>query len=813
MKHEIIDIDINQEMRESYLQYSMSVIIGRALPDVRDGLKPVHRRILFAMQSLKNVHDKPYKKSARIVGDVIGKYHPHGDMAVYDSIVRMAQDFSMRHPLIDGQGNFGSVDGDSPAAARYTEVRMTKLSSELLEDLDKQTVSFVWNYDDTLQMPGVLPAKYPNLLINGSEGIAVGMASKIPPHNLSEIIAACIALIDDQNIDDHKLIKMVPGPDFPTAGIIKKGEALVSAYLTGKGGITLQAKTEIKNEKGKEVILIHELPYQVNKAHLIEKIASLVKDKKIDGIADIRDESSREGMRVVIILKRQSAPQVVLNQLFKHTSLRIKMGIIFLALDSKSRPVIFSLKKLLKTFIDHRFSVVTNRTIFDLKKANTRAHILEGLKKALEHINEVIKIIRGAKDVGEARATLIKNFNLSKIQANSILEMRLQKLTNLEREKIFQELKSLQETIEQLNKILSKDSEIYKIIREELLYIQKNYSSPRKSQIEDLGEDEEFTNKDLIPKEDILVILTFDGNIKQINIDEYRVQKRGGIGLLGSGGGEEKDNVLEALYVNTHTVIGVLSTSGRLYWLDAFRIPRVGRVSKGKSIRNFISLEPNQGVRTLIPVESFSVGDTYLCVLTKKGMLKKSALNLYSKVRKSGAYALTVLEGDQIISACLCVKNDDMMVLTKRGQAIRFSEEKVRSVGKVARGVRAIKLKSKDEVIGLHSVKKTSSLSCFTVTKNGYGKRTKLDKWGNQNRGGVGTKAHSINDKTGELISSKIVEDDDQVLVMTNQGQSIRFSCTSVPVINRVGQGVRLIKLKKGERVQSLSLLKEKFIE
>ena len=810
MRHEITDVDINHEMKESYLQYSMSVIIGRALPDVRDGLKPVHRRILFAMNSLKNTHDKPYKKSARIVGDVIGKYHPHGDMAVYDSIVRMAQDFSMRHPLIDGQGNFGSIDGDSPAAARYTEVRMTKLAEELLEDLEKQTVPFVWNYDDTLQMPGVLPAKYPNLLVNGSEGIAVGMASRIPPHNLSEVISACVALIDNQNIDDHELIKLVPGPDFPTAGIIKKGEGLISAYLTGKGIITVQAKTEIKNEKGKDVILIHELPYQVNKAQLIENIATLVKDKKIEGIADVRDESSREGMRVVIILKRQSNSQVVLNQLFKHTSLRSRVGMIFLALDSKSRPVVFSLKGLLKTFVEHRFLVVTNRTIFDLKKAKARAHILEGLKKALEHIAEVIKIIRGAKDVGEARAGLIKSFDFSKTQANSILEMRLQKLTNLEREKIFLELEKLQKEIVRLNHILSSRGEIYKIIREELLEIQKFYPSPRKSKIEILDE-EELSSRDLIPKENILVILTLDGNVKQIDISEYRVQRRGGVGLMGSG--EADDRVLETLYINTHTILGVLSTSGRLYWLDAFRIPRVSRVAKGRSIRNFVSLEPDQSVKAIIPIESFAAKDTYLCVLTKKGILKKSSLSLYSKMRKSGAYALTVLEGDQIISACVCSKNDDIMILTKQGRSIRFSEGKVRPVGKVARGVRAMTLRSEDEVIGLHAIKKGSTLSCFTVTKNGYGKRTKLERWSNQNRGGKGVLAHSIDDKTGELVSFRVVGDKDQALVMTNQGQSIRFLCTNVSVIGRSGKGVKLIRLKDGETVESLSLLKGNFVD
>ena len=522
----IFDVDINQEMRESYLQYSMSVIVGRALPDVRDGLKPVHRRILFAMKTLRNTHDKPYKKSARVVGDVIGKYHPHGDMAVYDSIVRMAQDFSMRHPLVDGQGNFGSIDGDAPAAARYTEVRMTPLAEALLQDMDKETVPFGWNYDDTLLMPQVLPACYPNLLTNGSEGIAVGMASRIPPHNLGEVISASVALIQNPLVSDEELMSLLPGPDFPTSGIIKAGAGLLSAYKTGKGIITVESKVDIKEEKGKTLIVVNELPYQVNKARLIENMAILVKDKKIEGISDIRDESSREGMRIVIVLKRKENADVILNQLFRHTQLRSRFGIIFLALDRQNQPRVFALKEMLKAFVAHRFEVITKRLIFDLRKCRQRAHILEGLKKALDSLTEVIKLIRGAKDTADAREKLENFLSLSTAQAQAILDMRLQKLTNLEREKIFQELKDLQQEIENIQKILSSEKAIYDIMEKELLEIKDKFSSPRRTLIE-AGGDDMVADKDLIPKEDVLITLDIDGGIKQISLEEYRLQKRG----------------------------------------------------------------------------------------------------------------------------------------------------------------------------------------------------------------------------------------------------------------------------------------------
>jgi DNA gyrase subunit A len=785
----------------------MSVIVGRALPDVRDGLKPVHRRILFAMKNLRNTHDKPYKKSARVVGDVIGKYHPHGDVAVYDSIVRMAQDFSMRHPLVDGQGNFGSVDGDAPAAPRYTEVRMTPLAEELLEDLDKETVSFGWNYDDTLLIPQVLPARYPNLLINGSEGIAVGMASRIPPHNLSEVTSACMALIQNPSISDEELMKIVPGPDFPTAGTIKAQAGLISAYKTGKGIITLQAKVEVVQENGKEIIVVHELPYQVNKARLIESIATLVKDKKIEGISDIRDESSREGMRVVIILKKRENADVVLNQLFKHTNLQSRFGIIFLALDSQNQPRLFSLKQMLSSFVEHRFDVVTKRLLFDLRKARQRAHILEGLTKALDSISEVIKMIRSAQDVSEARRQLMERLVLSREQAQSILDMRLQKLTSLERERIFNELKELLKEIEDIQKTLSSEEAIYALIEKELLEIKEKFSSPRKTLIV-LGEEDTVEDKDLIPKEDVLVTLNTDGGIKQISLEEYRLQKRGGSGLKGSAPVGDI-SVWKSLCVNTHSVLLILTDRGRLYWLDAFRIPRMSRTSKGRSIRNLVQLQADEEVQVVIPVDSFSKEGAHLCLITKKGVFKKSSLKLFSKPRKGGVIAVGVDSEDQLVSASISLPEEDIFIVTRKGFCIRFAEKSVRSIGRTARGVRGISLRKGDAVISMDNVDKNSETSYLTVTEEGYGKRTPLKECRSQNRGGMGITAHKVTDKTGEVVCSHLVEGFHQLLVMTNQGQSIRFSCQEISVIGRSAQGVRLMKLKTGEKVRSASLLNE----
>ncbi len=804
----VVDVDINQEMRESYLQYSMSVIVGRALPDVRDGLKPVHRRILFAMKNLRNTHDKPYKKSARVVGDVIGKYHPHGDAAVYDSIVRMAQDFSMRHPLVDGQGNFGSIDGDAPAAPRYTEVRMTPLAEELLEDIDKETVSFGWNYDDTLLIPQVLPARYPNLLVNGSEGIAVGMASRIPPHNLSEIISACLSLIKNPSILDEELMTIVPGPDFPTAGAIKAQAGLISAYKTGKGIITIQAKVEMVEEKGKQMIIVQELPYQVNKARLIENIAVLVKDKKIEGISDIRDESSREGMRIVIVLKRKENADVVLNQLYKHTHLQTRFGIIFLALDHRNQPRVFSLKQMLKSFIEHRFNVVTRRLIFDLRKARQRAHILEGLKKALDSLSEVIRMIRSAQDVSTARNQLMKSLVLSREQAQSILDMRLQKLTNLEREKIFQELKDLLREIENIQQTLSSEKAVYELIEKELLEIKEKFSTSRKTTFIVSDDDDVVEDRDLIKKEDVLVTLNSDGGIRQISLEEYRLQKRGGSGLKGSSPVGDT-SVWKSLCVNTHSVLLILTDRGRLYWLDAFRIPRMSRTSKGRSIKNLVQLQSDEAVQVVIPVDSFSQEQTHLCLITKNGIFKKSALRFFSRRRKGGVIAIDMDKGDQLISACISSPKEDIFILTSKGFCIRFAEAGVRSIGRTARGVRGLSLRKGDAVIGMNNVSADSSASYITVTEMGYGKRTRLQECRVQKRGGMGVVAHKITERTGKVVCFHLVEDFHQLLIMTNQGQSIRFSCKEISVIGRSAQGVRLMKLKKEEKIRSASLLNE----
>ncbi len=806
MSENIFDIDINQEMRESYLQYSMSVIVGRALPDVRDGLKPVHRRVLFAMRSLKNTHDKPYKKSARVVGDVIGKYHPHGDQAVYDTIVRMAQNFSMRHPLVDGQGNFGSIDGDAPAASRYTEIRMTPLAEQLLQDLEKQTVSFVWNYDDTLQIPQVLPAKFPNLLVNGSEGIAVGMASRIPPHNLSEVISACIALIENPQVADEELLKIIPGPDFPTAGIIKSKQGLLAAYKTGKGIISVQADVEIEREEKKPSrLIIRELPFQVNKARLIESIAGLVKDKKIEGISDIKDESSREGMRIVIVLKRKENADVILNQLFKYSQLSTRFGIIFLALNAKGQPRLFSLRQILESFIAHRFLVVTKRLMFDLKSALAKVHILEGLSRALDHISDVINWIRQAKDSSQARSQLREKLSLSFKQAQAILEMRLQRLTGLERQKITQDLQHWKNQVQTLRKILSSQKEVYQLIKKELEEIKTQFSSPRRTRIE-ANDEEEIEDKQLIPKENVLVALNRDGEIKQISLEEYRLQKRGGVGTKGSQ--TKGSEVRQSLCVNTHSTLLVLTNRGRLYWLDTFRIPRMSRTARGRSIKNLVCLQADERVQVILPL-GVNLETSYLCLATKKGLLKKTNLKFFSSPRKTGVIALSMSDSDQLVSACISQDKENIFMLTRAGQSIRFSVDSVRAVGRQAKGVRGIFLKANDELISMENILSNSEEYCFSVTSRGFGKRTKLMEYRCQKRGGKGLIAHKVTNKTGYVVQARVVKDHHQVLVMTTQGQSIRFSASEISVVGRASQGVRLMRLKAQEQIKSVSLVNE----
>lgn len=802
----VTDIDITKEMQDAYLQYSMSVIVGRALPDVRDGLKPVHRRILFAMHELGNHHNKPYKKSARVVGDVIGKYHPHGDMAIYDTMVRMAQDFSMREILVDGQGNFGSVDGDSPAAQRYTEVRMTKLAEELLEDIDKETIPWGPNYDDSLEIPLVLPAKFPNLLVNGSSGIAVGMATNIPPHNLGEVIDGCLSLIDKPETTNQELIKIIPGPDFPTAGVISGRSGINSAYTTGRGIITLKAVAEIQTKKDREFIIVTEIPFQVNKAKLIESIATLVKDKKIEGISDIRDESSREGMRILIALKKGENPQVILNRLFKYTQMQISFGIIMLALDARNQPRIWTLKDSLDAFLEHRRDVVTRRSIFDLKKTQARVHILEGLKKAMDHIDEVIQTIKQSKEVEIARQALIKTFAFTDIQAQAILEMRLQRITGLERDKIDTELKEALTHLEWLRKVLGDVKEIYKLIRAELADVKEKYASPRKTKIEAAGD--EFTEEDFITSEDMIVCITDSGYIKRISMDEYRIQKRGGKGLKGAATRDE-DYVSKIFSANTLTTILCISDRGKLYWLKVHKIPQGSRTAKGRGIANVLNLSPGENVRAFLPVDDFS-SDKYLIMVTEKGHIKKTKLDLFKRQRPSGLIALTIDLNDNLMDAKICEGADNIFISTREGMSIRFDHNDVRPMGRAARGVRGIKLGDEtDKVVGMDVIPENCKETILVVTENGYGKRSSVDEYRPQGRAGVGIITQKVTDKVGHIVAVKLVNDKEQIMITTDKGQSIRMKVTDISVLGRNTQGVRLINLNQGEKATGVALIAE----
>jgi DNA gyrase subunit A len=802
----VTDVDISREMQEAYLQYSMSVIVGRALPDVRDGLKPVHRRILFAMNDLGNHHNKAYKKSARVVGDVIGKYHPHGDMAVYDTMVRMAQDFSLRYPLIDGQGNFGSIDGDSPAAQRYTEVRMTQLAGELLQDIDKETIAWGPNYDDSLEIPLVLPAKFPNLLINGSSGIAVGMATNIPPHNLTEVVSACLAMIENPDIRIDELIKMIPGPDFPTAGIIAGTSGIHSAYRTGRGVIILKAVAEIQTKKDRDYIIITEIPYQVNKAKLIESIAELVKDKKIEGISDIRDESSREGMRIVVLLKKGENPQVVLNRLYKFTQMQSSYGIILLALDSKNQPIIWNLKDMLAAFLDHRKDVVTRRCIFELKKAEARAHILEGLQKAISNIDAVIQTIKGSKEADLARTNLMDQFGFSDKQAQAILEMRLQRITGLEREKVTNELEETMKTISWLKMVLSDVKEIYKIIIEELRQIKEQYGDERRTKIE--ASQEDLEDEDLIASEEVLVSITHSGYIKRIAIEEYRLQKRGGKGLKGADQREE-DYVWKVFSANTLTTILVISDRGKLYWLKVYKIPEGSRTSAGKSIANVLSLSPGETVKAFIPIDDFDPAK-YLVMITEQGTIKKTSLEAFSRPRPSGLIALTVELNDNVREVAVCKENDHIFVSTSEGMSIRFNQDDVRAMGRGAMGVRGIALsEGGDKVIGMDVIPSDCKDTILVVTKLGFGKRSSVEEYRLQGRGGSGIITQKTTDKVGPVIGVRLVKDQDQIMITTNKGQSIRMMVKDISVLGRNTQGVKLMDLNDGEFVTGVALLSE----
>ncbi len=796
--------DIEDEMKRSYLDYAMSVIIGRALPDVRDGLKPVHRRILYAMFDLSNAHDKPYKKSARVVGDVIGKYHPHGDVAVYDTLVRMAQDFSMRYTLVDGQGNFGSVDGDPPAAMRYTEVRMQKLTSEMLTDIEKRTVDFVPNYDNTLFEPSILPARFPNLLVNGTSGIAVGMATNIPPHNLVEVINALIALIKNHDIGIDELISYIPGPDFPTGAYITGTEQIRDAYTTGKGVIRMRARVIVEPMKGdRDSLIITELPYMVNKANLVERIARLVNEKIIEGISDIRDESDREGMRVVIELKKDEYPDIILNKLYKHTQLEDSFGIILLAID-RGRPVVMSLKDILKKFVEFRKEVVTRRTIFNLKKAEAHLHILEGLKKAIENIDEVIAIIKRSKSAAEAELQLIGRFKFSVIQARAILDMKLQKLTAIETEKIDTEYKETEKNIEKFRSILSDEKKLMGIIVEELEEIRNKYGDERRTEI--IGATKELKIEDLIANEEMVVTVSSRGYIKRNPVSLYRVQRRGGKGKTASGTKEE--DFIENLFVaSAHSYILFFTDRGRVYWLKVYQIPQAGRVSNGKPIVGLITLLENERLTTYKSVKDLTE-PLFLLMATRKGRLKKTALSMYSNPRSGGIIAINLGKDDSLVAVQLTDSTKELLLSTRRGIAIRFSESQVRVVGRAACGVKGITLGKDDKVIAMDVLEENATV--LTVTENGYGKRTKISAYRLQSRAGKGTINVKTTPKTGNAISVIKVNDNDDIFIITNTGRMIRISVKAISLIGRNTQGIRLIQLETGEKVTKAVRIVEK---
>lgn len=797
-------VDINKEMKEAYLQYSMSVIVGRALPDVRDGLKPVHRRVLFSMFDLKNFHDKPYKKSARVVGDVIGKYHPHGDAAVYDTIVRMAQDFSLRYPLVDGQGNFGSIDGDSAAAQRYTEIRMTNIAEELLKDIEKETVDWSPNYDESLLAPNVLPAKIPNLLINGSSGIAVGMATNIPPHNLGEVVNGCIALVENPEISIDELMEYIKGPDFPTAAVVSGLSGIISAYKKGKGIVTIKAVSEITTTGGRDSIIVTEIPYQVNKARLIESIAELVRDKRIEGVQDIKDESSREGLRIVILLKKGQNAQVILNRLYKFTQMQISFGITLLALNSKNQPIIFNLKSALKEFVRHRQDVITKRSIFELKKAEARSHILQGLQKALDQIDEVVATIKTSKEANAAKKALEDKFGFSPIQAKAILEMRLQRLTGLERNKIQEELVQLEKRIQELKKILSSVDEINKVLIKELKEILEKYKSPRRTTIEE-GADE-ISDEDLIKKEDMIIVLTHQGYVKRISLDEYRLQKRGGKGLKGNEGGGEEDFVSKIIFANTHTMLLILTNQGRLFWQKVYRIPLTKRTSRGRAIVNVIQVQKTENVRAFLPVEEF-VKEKYMVMVTARGTVKKTSLEAFSRPRQNGIIALKIDSDDSLVRARISSPKDTIFIATEKGKSIRFLESDVRPMGRAARGVRGIKIDRDDKVIGVE-VLSNEVEEILIVTSQGYGKRTPVSEFRIQQRGGSGIIAQKVTDKVGSVVSACLVDKKGAGMILaTNKGQTIRMKVSDISTFGRNTQGVRLIRLKEGEFVTGATLI------
>ena len=800
-----VPVYIEEEMRESFMAYAMSVIISRALPDVRDGLKPVHRRVLYAMYDASNTSDKPYKKSARLVGDIMGKYHPHGDTAIYDTIVRMAQDFNLRYPLVDGQGNFGSIDGDNPAAMRYTEIRMTPLAEEMLADIEKETVDFIANYDDSLKEPAVLPSRIPNLLINGSAGIAVGMATNIPPHNLTEVVDGLIGLIENPDITIRQLMRHIPGPDFPTAGFIHGKEPIVQAYHEGKGIVQMRGKafTETVKRTGREQVIISEIPYMVNKKRLIEQIADLVNDKRLEGIGDLRDESDREGMRIVIELKRDAVAEIVINQLYKHTALQDSFGVNMLAIVD-GKPKLLNLKEALKAFLDHRKEVVTRRTAYDLRKAEERLHILEGYRIALDNLDAVIALIRNSSDPRVAKEGLMSNFALSDIQAQAILDLRLQRLTGLERDKIMEEHRETVELIGKLRAILADEKEIYRIIIEELKEIKKKYGDERRTQIVDRSD--EISIEDTMVDEDMAVTISHEGYIKRNPVTLYRAQRRGGKGKIGTTTREE--DFVEYLFIaSMHSYILFFTTIGKVYWIKVHELPQASRAARGKPIVNLLSLEPGERVSAFLTVREFQEG-RYIVFATKNGLIKKTELMAYANPRASGIRAIGLEERDEVIGVRLTDGNQEIILSTAEGQSIRFKEEQVRPTGRGTFGVVGMKLDPGDKVVSMEIL--SLGVDILTVAEGGYGKRTAMDEYRLQSRGGKGIITMKTTDKTGRVIGVQLVTEEDQLMMITNIGKIIRLRIKDIRVIGRNTQGVRLIELEEGERVVSVARLAER---
>jgi len=792
--------DIVDEMKESYLNYSMSVIVSRALPDVRDGLKPVHRRILYGMSELGSSWNRPYKKSARIVGDVLGKYHPHGDSSVYDALVRMAQDFSMRYELVDGQGNFGSIDGDNAAAMRYTESRMTKLSGEMIKDLEKDTVDWALNFDETLKEPTVLPSTVPTLLVNGSEGIAVGMATKIPPHNLVEIINGLVAMIDNERITTDELMEYIKGPDFPTAGIIMGMDGLRLAYETGRGKIKMRARAHIEtNKSGKDSIVITEVTYQTNKANLVEKIADLVRDKKVVGITDLRDESDKDGIRVVIETKRDAVPEVILNQLYKHTQLQDTFGLILLALVN-GVPKIMPLKEVLTHFVDFRHEVVVRRTEFELREAEARAHLLEGLKIALDNIDEVIKIIRGSKNPIQAKEGLMNGFNLSEIQAQAILDMRLQKLTGMEVEKVVTEYKEVIKTIAHLKGILESKKQRMDIIKAELLEIRDLYGDERRTEV--VPVDTDFSMEDMIAEEEVVLTITHQGYIKRTALNTYRTQRRGGRGIQGAMSKDE-DFVEHLFIANTHNYMLFFTDKGKCHWLKVYDIPQGGRATRGRAIVNLIGCESGEKVEAFVSVKNFD-NDHYIVMATQNGIVKKTVLSAYGKPRKGGIYAIEIREGDKLIEARITNGEHDILLGTYEGKSIRFSENNIRPSGRKTMGVKGIKLGSKEDyVVGMLVVRREGTI--LVATEKGMGKRTDVIQYRTQTRGGKGVMTMRCTDKTGKMVKIMEVVDSDDLIIITDSGVLMRQPVAAIRTIGRVTQGVKLVKLDEGTSISSIT--------